>query len=634
MKPLLFSFIPSLICGLLTADSLEAAQSPILVHAGGGAYTDSVTGETWQADTGSNGGQTEFSGTQVQGTSLSGLYQGRHFNPSGDLIYNFAVENGAYVVALRFAENFYTAPNSRVFNVWINGAEVRSDLDILQAVGGSNTAFDLQFPVSVTNGQVTIDLQRVVGNPSINALEILPVGGSGSTVNVYPGENIQQVVQQSPPGTTFHLAAGTYVRQRIAPKSGDGFVGDNGTIFVGSEHLTGPFVQKNGLYYATGQYQQGITNGSCDAQHPACIYPEDLFLNGTPLLRVTEVSQVAPGKWFFDYANHQIVFADNPNGNTLDTSITQSAFTGSAAYVTVKNITIQMYANPAQFGAIGDQEPGPGWNIQSVEVTRNHGLGIRTNSGAVVEGSYVHFNGSVGIGGSNADSILIENNEISSNNYAGYLHPWECGGAKFSGMNRLTVDGNRVHDNQGPGLWTDTDNFNTVYSNNTIWNNQDNGIQHERSFSAKIFNNTSYNNGSGQFVWLWGSQILIQNSQDVSVYNNTVSVASTYGNGIGLISQNRGYGRFGTYLLTHNTVTNNSVTYQQTSLWPASGVVADYNEAIAYGAGNNTFDYNHYHLQNPSDIYSWSYWGNQSWAGFHSYGQDVHGTADSNIVVR
>jgi hypothetical protein len=42
------------------------------------------------------------------------------------------------------------------------------------AAGGARKAVDRQFPVSVTDGQITISFTPVVTNPHINAIEISP----------------------------------------------------------------------------------------------------------------------------------------------------------------------------------------------------------------------------------------------------------------------------------------------------------------------------------------------------------------------------------------------------------------------------------------------------------------------------
>ena len=49
--------------------------------------------------------------------------------------------------------------------------------------------------------------------------------------------------------------------------------------------------------------------------------------------------------------------------------------------------------------------------------------------------------------------------EIAFNNYAGYDAFWEGGGTKFWRNKRLIVRDSCVHDNNGPGLWSDIDNI-------------------------------------------------------------------------------------------------------------------------------------------------------------------------------
>jgi hypothetical protein len=60
-------------------------------------------------------------------------------------------------------------------------------------------------------------------------------------------------------------------------------------------------------------------------------------------------------------------------------------------------------------------------------------------------------------------NILIEGNEISHNNYAGFDPFWGGGGSKWVYTSHLIVRGNYSHDNLGPGLWTDINNIHTLY---------------------------------------------------------------------------------------------------------------------------------------------------------------------------
>jgi parallel beta-helix repeat protein len=58
-------------------------------------------------------------------------------------------------------------------------------------------------------------------------------------VNIFPGSNIQDVVNQFPGTTTFCLKAGTFaITSAITPKSGDTFVGEYGAILDGTGWAT------------------------------------------------------------------------------------------------------------------------------------------------------------------------------------------------------------------------------------------------------------------------------------------------------------------------------------------------------------------------------------------------------------
>src|SRR5580658_5299952 len=303
------------------------------------------------------------------------------------------------------------------------------------------------------------------------------------TVTLSPGANVQSIVNANPENTTFLFQPGTYRLQSIQPKNGDSFVGQNSPILSGARVLT-VFSRQGNYWVAGGQTQQGQLNGICLAQYPMCQYPEDLYFDNVPLLHVASLSAVGPGSWYFDYPHHNIYFLDNPSGHLVETSVTRSAFWGSAANVTISGLTVEKYAIPAQFGAIGDQYPGLNWTVTNNEVRSNHGGGIYLRSGSHATLNYVHNNGQKGIGG-NGSNILVEGNQVSFNNWAGFDPGWEAGGMKFASTSNLTVSGNTVHDNVGPGIWADIGNTNTLIESNVVINNTaGSGIQDEISYSA------------------------------------------------------------------------------------------------------------------------------------------------------
>ena len=68
--------------------------------------------------------------------------------------------------------------------------------------------------------------------------------------------------------------------------------------------------------------------------------------------------------------------------------------------MTVANVTVTMYAAPAQFGAIGHQYPGDSWTVSNVHATLNHGAGAKVHTeGRILSSRFVR-NGQMGAGSS------------------------------------------------------------------------------------------------------------------------------------------------------------------------------------------------------------------------------------------
>jgi hypothetical protein len=210
----------------------------------------------------------------------------------------------------------------------------------------------------------------------------------------------------------------------------------------------------------------------------------------------------------------------------------------------------------------------------------------------------------LGIGVAYSTGTLVENNTIAFNNWqVAFKWGWEAGGTKFWKTVNLVVRGNHSHDNHGPGLWDDKNNYNILYENNLVEDNYANGIFHEIGYKATIRNNVIRRNGFGHDSWLWGAGVLIASSQDTEVYGNTIE--GNY-NGITMTQQNRGEGDRGPYLVQNNRIHHNRIINSG-----ATGAARDTDSAAIYNS-NNTFDSNEYvgtnKLKWEEGNLSWSEW--------------------------
>jgi Right handed beta helix region len=442
------------------------------------------------------------------------------------------------------------------------------------------------------------------------------------------GADLQAAIDAAPVAATLCLKAGTYrIGSPLRPKRGQRLYGRRGTILSGARPLRGwTRDQGTGFWWHHGDTAAvAPATGRCAGATVACRDPDDVWRDDVRLTRVGSLAALGPGRVLVDRATDRITVADDPTGSVLERSVTPWAVVAGGvnqgrSRVVLAGVVVQRFASPAQTAAI---QMGPDWTVEGVEVRENHGLGVAVGSRSVLRGSHVHHQGQLGVGGSGAIGALVEGNEIDHNNTAGYDGQWEAGGGKWVGANRdLTVRGNYVHNNVGPGLWTDSDNVDTTYEHNLVRDNTGVGILHETSYAAVIRGNDVRHNAeaaAGQSIW-HGADILLNCAQHVQVQGNLVASSS---NGIGLVAaEDRGRGRFGTYRLGDVEVRDNLVVLANGA---RTGLVG---QAATAGDADVRFDSNTYYIPDPAGRF-WQ-WGDQSLTA-DQWRRDGH---DTTGVVR
>jgi hypothetical protein len=94
----------------------------------------------------------------------------------GEHEYSIPVPKGDYTVVLSFTEIFFTSPGSRIFNVFVEDQPVAENLDIVAE--GNDVVIVSDF--TVTDGFVNIVLKKVVENPKISSIEVIPAAYRGA----------------------------------------------------------------------------------------------------------------------------------------------------------------------------------------------------------------------------------------------------------------------------------------------------------------------------------------------------------------------------------------------------------------------------------------------------------------------
>ncbi len=129
------------------------------------------------ADADFTGGATAGTGHAVDTSAVSNpapqaVYQTNRY---GNFSYSVAgLTAGAnYTVRLHFAETYWTAAGSRIFNVTINGKQVLTNFDILGTAGAEYKAVAEQFTAAAdSTGRITLQFTTVKDNAQVNGIQI------------------------------------------------------------------------------------------------------------------------------------------------------------------------------------------------------------------------------------------------------------------------------------------------------------------------------------------------------------------------------------------------------------------------------------------------------------------------------
>ena len=145
---------------------------PLQINSGGPAVAPFVADELFSGGTTvSTTNTVDLSG--VTSPAPEAVYQSNRFGS-----FSYATPGltagKSYTVRLHFAETFWTAKGSRIFNVTINGQQVLTNFDIIGAAGTASRAVVEQLTAAADSaGRITIQFVTVKDNAQVNGIEIL-----------------------------------------------------------------------------------------------------------------------------------------------------------------------------------------------------------------------------------------------------------------------------------------------------------------------------------------------------------------------------------------------------------------------------------------------------------------------------
>jgi hypothetical protein len=166
------------------------------VSGGNPANVTDCSGNVWLEDTnyslgafGYSRGTNGYLDNAIVGVCSSAwpLYQRERYSTgSSGFFYQFDCPEGVYQISLLEAETYWSGPEKREFNVFIQGRQVLTNFDIYATTGGMNIPITLVFTNNVTNSQLQILFLSVVDNARVSGVQVVKIANVFSDTDGIP----------------------------------------------------------------------------------------------------------------------------------------------------------------------------------------------------------------------------------------------------------------------------------------------------------------------------------------------------------------------------------------------------------------------------------------------------------------
>ncbi len=162
----------------ITQISTDSVQSMGLKRINNGGPQLTLNGNIWLTDSyfkdvsNLNPSNTFITNKAIANTNQQSIYQSERYGKAFN--YTIPMTNGNYIVKLHFAEIYWTVPGKRIMNITIEGGQaILNNFDILGNTT-PNTALIKEFPITITDSVLNIQLTAVTDMAKISGIEIIP----------------------------------------------------------------------------------------------------------------------------------------------------------------------------------------------------------------------------------------------------------------------------------------------------------------------------------------------------------------------------------------------------------------------------------------------------------------------------
>lgn len=340
-----------------------------------------------------------------------------------------------------------------------------------------------------------------------------------------PFRSVAHAIGVAAPGSTIVLRGGSYHENVFIPDSKVGLtiqaypreaVWFDGAIPVSNWLPSGSTWIANGWNYQfdhSASFSPGRDDGFVGSAYPMAAWPDQVFVDGVQQRQVRAVSEVGPGRFVVDYANHRLILGTNPVGHAIAASTLTQAIVVSAPNVTLRGFGVRHYATPLPLGsAIYLARAND--KLQNLVITDVAAEAVAMWQGNMTIDHITIMNaGLMGVSSNQADGSTVSNSVIRFSNWEHFNSAPASGAIKLTRSRNVAVVNNELSNGfDTPGVWLDESVVNFTIAGNTIQNNgYTAAVQAELSDTGIIANNVVTNVDTA---------LLIMDSGNIKIFNN------------------------------------------------------------------------------------------------------------------
>src|SRR3954447_6477639 len=280
-----------------------------------------------------------------------------------------------------------------------------------------------------------------------------------------PLRTVQSAVDHASKGDAIVLRGGVYHETVSINKNALTLRAARGeSVWFDGSSEVGGFVREGSVWVRHGwdiqfdhspTFHWGAPDGSkpgwgfVNPKYPMAAWPDQVWVDGSPLAQVADAASVREGTFAVDYASHRLIIGTDPAGHRVRASTLAKAMSVRGSDTRMQGFGIRRYApSVPHTGAVTLERPRISVRDVTITQTATSGLNATADDITLVR-VRATGNGLIGIKATSAYGLRIVRSRSIGNNTEHFNQAPVSGGIKVTKSRNVRLMNNVIRDNNG-----------------------------------------------------------------------------------------------------------------------------------------------------------------------------------------